>query len=76
MPVPQENLYFVEQASCLFLRMVQDISSTEMLHHSQQAFHGRALLPNPYSPQENSLFVEQASCLFLRMVWLCEFNLP
>ncbi|MEG3972601.1 hypothetical protein QUA00_34045 [Microcoleus sp. T2B6] len=26
MPVPQENLYFVEQASCLLLTMVQDIS--------------------------------------------------
>ncbi|MEG4202886.1 hypothetical protein QUA20_03005 [Microcoleus sp. Pol7_A1] len=25
MPVPQENLSFVEQASCLFLRMVQDV---------------------------------------------------
>ena len=25
-PVPQENLLFVEQASCLFLRMVQDVS--------------------------------------------------
>ncbi|MEG4859487.1 hypothetical protein QUB75_18120 [Microcoleus sp. K1-B6] len=24
-PVPQENLYFVEQASCLLLTMVQDI---------------------------------------------------
>jgi len=26
MPTPQENLLFVEQASCLFLRMVQDVS--------------------------------------------------
>ncbi|MBD1884123.1 hypothetical protein [Microcoleus vaginatus] len=26
MPVPQENSLFVEQASCLFLRMVQDVS--------------------------------------------------
>ncbi len=26
MPVPQENLLFVEQASCLFLRIVQDVS--------------------------------------------------
>jgi hypothetical protein len=25
MPVPQENLSFVEQASCLLLTMVQDI---------------------------------------------------
>gem|GEM_PF-2608372 len=31
-----------------------------MLHHSQSAFYGRALLP---TPQENLLFVEQASCL-------------
>ncbi|MEG4373596.1 MULTISPECIES: hypothetical protein [unclassified Microcoleus] len=26
MPVPQENLLFVERASCPFLRMVQDVS--------------------------------------------------
>ncbi|WP_445249478.1 hypothetical protein [Microcoleus sp. OTE_8_concoct_300] len=26
MPIPQENSLFVEQASCLFLRMVQDVS--------------------------------------------------
>ncbi|MEG3904051.1 hypothetical protein QT987_18935 [Microcoleus sp. SVA1B4] len=26
MPVPQENSLFVERASCLFLRMVQDVS--------------------------------------------------
>ncbi|MEG4272443.1 MULTISPECIES: hypothetical protein [unclassified Microcoleus] len=25
MPVPQKNLSLVEQASCLFLRMVQDV---------------------------------------------------
>ncbi|MEG3928628.1 MULTISPECIES: hypothetical protein [unclassified Microcoleus] len=28
MPVPQENSLFVEQASCLFLRMLQDACST------------------------------------------------
>ncbi|MEG4990017.1 hypothetical protein QUB08_30400 [Microcoleus sp. BR0-C5] len=28
MPVPQENLSFVEQASCLLLTMVQDVSLT------------------------------------------------
>ncbi len=28
MPVPQENLSFVEQASCLLLAMVQDVSLT------------------------------------------------
>ncbi|MEG4529105.1 hypothetical protein QUB06_00970 [Microcoleus sp. D2_18a_D3] len=27
MPVPQENSLFVEQASCLFWRMGQDVSS-------------------------------------------------
>jgi hypothetical protein len=27
MPTPQENSLFVEQASCLFLRMLQDVSS-------------------------------------------------
>jgi hypothetical protein len=26
MPVPQENLVFVEQASCLFFKIVQDVS--------------------------------------------------
>ncbi|MEG4227619.1 hypothetical protein QUA35_15975 [Microcoleus sp. N9_B2] len=26
MPTPQENLLFAEQASCLFLRMLQDVS--------------------------------------------------
>jgi len=31
MPVPQENLSFVEQASCLLLTMVQDIRS--LRHH-------------------------------------------
>ncbi len=30
MPVPQENLLFVEQASCLFLSMVQDVSFTTL----------------------------------------------
>ncbi|MEG5039503.1 MULTISPECIES: hypothetical protein [unclassified Microcoleus] len=74
MPVPQEINFIVEQASCLFLRMVQHLCLTEMLHHSQQGFHGRALLPKPYSPQENSLFVEQASCLFLIMMPLSEVN--
>ncbi|WP_445173560.1 hypothetical protein, partial [Microcoleus sp.] len=29
MPVPQENSLFVEQASCLFLRMVQDVSTNK-----------------------------------------------
>jgi len=31
MPVPQENSLFVEQASCLFLRMVQDVSYLQLL---------------------------------------------
>jgi hypothetical protein len=30
MPVPQENLSFVEQASCLLLTMVQDVSYQEL----------------------------------------------
>jgi len=29
MPVPQENLLFVERASCPFLRMVQDVSDQQ-----------------------------------------------
>jgi hypothetical protein len=39
MPTPQEKSLFVEQASCLFLRMVQDLSKrkrdkgkTKLLH--------------------------------------------
>ncbi|MEG4169096.1 hypothetical protein QUA11_16215 [Microcoleus sp. S13_D1] len=63
MPVPQQNSFFVEQASCLFikslLRMVQHFRLTEMLHHSR-------LTGKMPVPQENSLFVEQASCLFLK----------
>ncbi|MEG3971384.1 hypothetical protein QUA00_27740 [Microcoleus sp. T2B6] len=35
MPVPQENLIFVEQASCLFLRMVQDVSFNRLSSMSQ-----------------------------------------
>jgi hypothetical protein len=31
MPVPQENLLFVEQARCLFLRMVQDVRFNKLL---------------------------------------------
>ncbi|WP_333484844.1 hypothetical protein [Microcoleus sp. K1-B6] len=31
MPVPQENSLFVEQASCLFLTMVQDVSRSHFL---------------------------------------------
>ncbi|MEG5041448.1 MULTISPECIES: hypothetical protein [unclassified Microcoleus] len=30
MPVPQKNLLFVEQASCLFLRIVQDVRFFQM----------------------------------------------
>jgi hypothetical protein len=30
MPTPQENLFFVEQASCLFLTMVQDLRSIKL----------------------------------------------
>ena len=29
MPTPQEKSLFVEQASCLFLRIVQDVSFTK-----------------------------------------------
>ncbi|MEG4484310.1 MULTISPECIES: hypothetical protein [unclassified Microcoleus] len=31
MPVPQENSLFVEQASCLFLTMVQDVSFNRLM---------------------------------------------
>ncbi|MEG4430751.1 hypothetical protein QUB21_10255 [Microcoleus sp. AT9b-C4] len=32
MPVPQENSLFVEQASCLFLTMVQDVRSNSVFY--------------------------------------------
>ncbi|MEG4915838.1 hypothetical protein [Microcoleus sp. B13-B6] len=32
MPVPQENLSFVERASCPFLRMVQHLSSLLLVY--------------------------------------------
>ena len=49
MPVPQEN-FLVEQASCLFLTMVQDVSQTKdfgnkrgfcEISHSKTAQSGR-----------------------------------
>jgi len=33
MPVPQEHLVFVEQASCLFLRMVQHLTTNLIAKH-------------------------------------------
>ena len=32
MPIPQSNSLFVEQASCLFLKMVQDMRSIALSH--------------------------------------------
>jgi hypothetical protein len=31
MPIPQDNLFFVEQASCLLLTMVQHLSLTNLI---------------------------------------------
>jgi hypothetical protein len=31
MPVPQENLFFVEQASCLLLTIMQHLSLTNLI---------------------------------------------
>jgi hypothetical protein len=45
--------------------MVQDVSLTHMLHHSQLAFSATGKMP---VPQENIFFVEQASYLLLTMV--------
>ncbi|MEG4346955.1 hypothetical protein QUB70_27295 [Microcoleus sp. A003_D6] len=32
MPIPQSNSFFVEQASCLFLKMVQYMSNSTFRH--------------------------------------------
>ncbi|MBW3585697.1 MAG: hypothetical protein KY448_07570 [Cyanobacteria bacterium 0813] len=52
MPVPQENSLFVEQASCLFLRMVQDVRFFQM--HSTLLtiiFDDRRLREKPWEIQ-------------------------
>ena len=36
MPIPQSNSLFVEQASCLFLKMVQDIRSIALSHQAPE----------------------------------------
>ena len=41
MPVPQENSFFVERASCPFLTMVQDISIAIMMEHPLPGKGGR-----------------------------------
>jgi len=56
-PTPQENLLFVEQASCLFL--------TKSLLKYCNIFNKAFRAGETPTPQENLLFVEQASCLFL-----------
>ncbi|MEG3967731.1 hypothetical protein QUA00_08895 [Microcoleus sp. T2B6] len=61
MPVPQENLLFVERASCPFLRVVQDVSFNRL----SIIVLGTGKMP---VPQENLSFVERASCPFLRLV--------
>ncbi len=65
MPVPQENLSFVERASCPFLRMVQDVSFNLYLAPFSISLLGTGKMP---VPQENLSFVERASCPFLKMV--------
>ena len=34
MPVPQEINFIVEQASCLFLTMMQDVSKKNLIHNT------------------------------------------
>ncbi|WP_333484379.1 hypothetical protein [Microcoleus sp. K1-B6] len=65
MPVPQENLSFVERASCPFLRMVQNVSFNTYVAPFSSSLLGTGKMP---VPQENLSFVERASCPFLRMV--------
>ncbi|MEG3902820.1 hypothetical protein QT987_12485 [Microcoleus sp. SVA1B4] len=62
MPVPQENSFFVERASCPFLRRVEDISFNSHLTPFSITCLGTGKMP---VPQENSFFVERASCPFL-----------
>ena len=53
MPVPQENLSFVEQASCLLLTMVQDISRNKLNYDTAYIAVLKkvryALCPMPYA---------------------------
>ncbi|MEG4063700.1 MULTISPECIES: hypothetical protein [unclassified Microcoleus] len=47
MPVPQRVNFLVEQASCLFLRMVQDVSQTKDFGNKQsfcQISHSKTVL--------------------------------
>ncbi|WP_445245233.1 hypothetical protein [Microcoleus sp. OTE_8_concoct_300] len=47
MPVPQENLSVVEQASCLLLTMVQDISMNQLFSEvTKLTLAGLMAIPN------------------------------
>ncbi|MEG4851014.1 hypothetical protein QUB10_08880 [Microcoleus sp. B5-D4] len=73
MPVPQENLVFVEQASCLFIKpdlkgkMVQRLSYFPLNLWIPVSFfivaYSLSRTGKMPVPQENLVFVEQASCV-------------
>ncbi|HSF72179.1 MAG TPA: hypothetical protein VLA84_00065 [Microcoleus sp.] len=65
MAVPEENLSFVERASCPFLRMVQDVSFNTYVAPFSMSLLGTGKMP---VKRENLSFVERASCPFLRML--------
>ncbi|MBD1884772.1 hypothetical protein [Microcoleus vaginatus] len=64
MPVPQKNLLFVEQASCLFLRIVQDVRFFQM--HSTLLtiiFDDRRLGDKPWEIQRDRPLFSRAQIL-------------
>ena len=65
MPVPQKKLSFVERASCLFLRRVQNVSFNLYLAPFSISILGTGKMP---VPQKKLSFVERASYPFLRRV--------
>ena len=62
MPIPQDNSLFVEQASCLFLSMVQDVSFPHIITH-------RGNRSMKVAPQPNSLRVVRLPRWARAMVW-------
>ena len=63
MPVPQENSFFVERASCPFLTMVQDIRIVIMptpKHYSQTLESIGEIAYNPVPPKRSQRVIRRA----------------
>jgi hypothetical protein len=58
MPTPQKNLLFVEQASCLFLRMLQNFNLN--------LFYNRSLYLAICQPIFNSVFTSELGQVLLK----------